>query len=119
MKLGNAVSVIDALPWLKACDVVYWGDIDTHGFVILDRARAVLPDVRSVLMDKETLLAHTKLWSLEHAQSTETALDRLTSAELELFSGLKANTWGQGVRLEQERLPWAAAMEELLRAVWP
>jgi hypothetical protein len=77
----------------------------------------VLPDVRSVLMDKETLLAHKKLWSLEHAQSTETALDRLTSAEQELFSALKANIWGSGVRLEQERLPWAAAMEELLLAV--
>jgi hypothetical protein len=117
MKLGNAVSVVDRLPWLKSCEAVYWGDIDTHGFVILDRARAVLPKLRSVLMDQETLLAHKTLWSLEHAQATEAALERLTSDERAVFSALKANTWGQGVRLEQERLGWAGAMRSLLGAL--
>ena len=117
MKLGNAVSVIGALPWLKACDAVYWGDIDTHGFVILDRARAMLPGVRSVLMDEKTLLENKKLWSVEGSQSAVTTLGHLASEELAVFSGLRANIWGQGVRLEQERLPWARAMDELLRAV--
>ncbi len=26
--------------WLHACQVLYWGDIDTHGFAILDQLRA-------------------------------------------------------------------------------
>jgi hypothetical protein len=45
MKLGNAVAALDRLPWLRGTDAIYWGDIDTHGFAILDRARRVLPDL--------------------------------------------------------------------------
>ena len=35
MRLGNAVSLLSELPWLHDCTALYWGDIDTHGFVIL------------------------------------------------------------------------------------
>lgn len=38
--------------------VHYWGDLDTHGSAILDRLRAWLPQTRSFLMDRETLLDH-------------------------------------------------------------
>jgi hypothetical protein len=48
--------------WLRECEVLYWGDIDTHGFRILDQLRAVHPHVESVLMDEETLLAHRDAW---------------------------------------------------------
>ena len=41
------------------------GDIDTHGFAILDRLRAWLPQTRSVLMDRDTLLAHRDRWVTE------------------------------------------------------
>ncbi|WP_431197125.1 Wadjet anti-phage system protein JetD domain-containing protein [[Micrococcus luteus] ATCC 49442] len=44
--------------WLWDCEVLYWGDLDTHGFRILDQLRAVHPQVVSVLMDESTLLAH-------------------------------------------------------------
>lgn len=75
MKLGNAVSALDALPWLRGAKaMVYWGDIDTHGFAILDRARRVLPELRSVLMDEETLLAHRPLWGQEGVQCADVKL---------------------------------------------
>ena len=37
MRLGNAVSLLSSLTWLRDCSMLYWGDIDTHGFVILNR----------------------------------------------------------------------------------
>jgi hypothetical protein len=36
---GYAVSSLERLSWLGERAVVYWGDIDTHGFTILDRLR--------------------------------------------------------------------------------
>ena len=39
-------------------DLVYWGDLDTHGFAILNRLRECFPHARSMLMDRATLLAH-------------------------------------------------------------
>ena len=40
-------------------------DIDTHGFAMLSRLRARFPHAKSLLMDRETLIAHRALWSRE------------------------------------------------------
>ena len=40
---GYAVPVLEPLGWLFGRDVVYWGDIDTHGFAILHRLRRRFP----------------------------------------------------------------------------
>ena len=117
MKLGNAVSALAEIPWLRSTDALYWGDIDTHGFAILDHARGALPGLRSVLMDEATLLAHRALWVLEPTPYPEAELPWLTPKERAVFDQLKANTWGQSVRLEQERIPWSAAITALHNAL--
>ena len=53
--LGNAVTELARLTWLASRDLWYWGDIDVEGLAILARLRSVLPNVRSVFMDIETL----------------------------------------------------------------
>jgi hypothetical protein len=106
MKLGNAVSALGSVSWLQAIPSIYWGDVDTHGFAILDRARKALPQLRSVLMDESITLRYQNLWGTEPAQTTNFALEHLSEHELAVYTALKANAWGQKVRLEQERLPW-------------
>jgi hypothetical protein len=91
------------IPWLAGKTIHYWGDIDTHGFAILDRLRASFPAVRSFLMDRETLLAHRPLWGKEDAQHLR-SLTRLTPAEADLYADLAADRLGKRVRLEQERI---------------
>lgn len=103
---GFEVDRVGRLPWLATADVVYWGDIDTHGFAILDRLRAWLPQTRSVLMDRQTLLAHRERWVTEDRPTTA-ALRRLTMAEQELYTDLVGDALGPKVRLEQERIDWA------------
>jgi len=117
MRLGNAVSVLGMLPWLQDADVVYWGDIDTHGFAILDRARRAVPHLRSLLMDETTLLSHRALWAQETAQCPDVPLKALTAEERSCYDKLRAHTWGQRVRLEQERLGWAEAIGTVRHAL--
>jgi hypothetical protein len=117
MKMGSAVSALGAVPWLQGVNTVYWGDIDTHGFAILDRARKALPQLRSVLMDKTTTLRYQNLWGTEPAQTTNFALEHLHEDELAVYTALKTNAWGQKVRLEQERLPWESSMQMLMMAL--
>ena len=69
-------------------EIVYWGDIDTHGFAILDRLRSRHPGVTSIMMDSHTLLAHRKQWVREPVP-TRRALERLTPNEGALYRG----TW--------------------------
>lgn len=109
---GFDVDRVGALRWLHQAPVWYWGDLDTHGFAILDRMRAWLPETRSFLMDSETLLAHRDRWGTE-PKPTSARLDRLTSAEERLYSDLVGDRYGPSVRLEQERLDWAWATDHL------
>jgi len=117
MGLGNAVSALGTLSWLLEVSAVYWGDIDTHGFAILDRARRVVPHLRSVLMDEATLHSHRALWVQEASQCPNVPLEALTAEERSCYENLRAHTWGQRVRLEQERLGWREAMEVLMQTL--
>jgi hypothetical protein len=117
MGLGNAVSALGTLPWLLEANAVYWGDIDTHGFAILDRARRAVPHLRSVLMDEATLHSHRALWVQEASQCPNAPLEALTAEERSCYDNLRAHTWGQRVRLEQERLGWREAMETLMQTL--
>jgi hypothetical protein len=117
MRLGNAVSALHVLRWLRGPEIVYWGDIDTHGFAILDRARRVMPQLRSVLMDEATLVSHRPLWVEESSLCPNVPFDELTAEERRVYDNLRAGSWGQRVRLEQERLYWATSIETLVHAL--
>lgn len=89
--------------WLAACDIHYWGDIDTHGFAILDRLRTHFDRAASFLMDRPTLMSHEALWGEEPDQIVQ-ELPRLTGPERALFDDLRDNRIRPGLRLEQERV---------------
>lgn len=103
---GHALDLIGELPWFREQIVSYWGDLDTHGFQMLSRFRAYLPEVESTLMDEETLLTHSDRWVTEPAP-THASLAYLTPAEQAVYERLVSDHYGTRVRLEQERIDWA------------
>ncbi|HET8552773.1 MAG TPA: Wadjet anti-phage system protein JetD domain-containing protein [Gammaproteobacteria bacterium] len=115
MRQGYAVNVYADLPWLMDVPCYYWGDLDTHGFAILNRLRQYLPHARSLLMDEGTLLDHRALWSRE-ATPAEVDLPILDAAEAHVYDKLRYHHWGHLVRLEQERIAWPYAWERVRKA---
>ena len=109
MGLGYGVDLLAEVKWLQNVTCIYWGDLDTHGFAILSRARAHLPHVQSLLMDEETLLRYKDLWVEEKQPHPADRLPNLTDNEQNVYSGLKQHRWGHNVRLEQERIAWPDA----------
>lgn len=110
---GFALGGVATLPWLPDKEIVYWGDIDTHGFDILNRLRSRLPSVRSILMDHRTLLAHRAQWVTEPAP-TNRPLTHLTPDEQTLYQDLVKGTFGPALRLEQERVRFSLLHDALL-----
>jgi hypothetical protein len=100
---GYGWETLGKAAWLNNCTIHYWGDIDTHGFAILNQLRSQFAHVESFLMDKQTLLAHQTLWGQEDKQSLYD-LPRLTAAEQELFDALRDNRIRNDLRLEQEMI---------------
>ena len=109
---GFALGSVAGLSWLSHKTITYWGDIDTYGYVILNRLRARYPGVNSILMDAETLLAHPEQWVVEE-KPTDIVLPHLTDAEAALYRDLVEDRFGHHVRLEQERISYARVMSAL------
>lgn len=107
---GYAVDAVARIPWAASARMLYWGDLDSHGFAILGRLRSHVPEVRSFLMDEDTLLAHRDLWVSEPKPFTG-RVAALTGSEQRALDRLRAEG---NVRLEQERIPWARALEVIM-----
>ncbi|HTT90911.1 MAG TPA: Wadjet anti-phage system protein JetD domain-containing protein, partial [Acidimicrobiales bacterium] len=109
---GYALEPANAGDWLSSRELVYWGDIDTHGLAILNNLRQRYPKVASILMDTATLLRHHGQWSNELAP-TSRAVHNLTPDESALYRDLVEDRYGRGVRLEQEKVRFSLVAEAL------
>ncbi|NOY12517.1 MAG: DUF2220 domain-containing protein [Deltaproteobacteria bacterium] len=112
--LGYGIQALKEVPWLRERPVYYWGDIDTHGFAILSQLRGYFPQTRSLLMDRETLLAGRDLWVCEEPGKRCLAdLPHLDEEEQQLYQDLCSNQLGENIRLEQERIAFSRLQEWL------
>lgn len=109
---GYALDILGQIPWLSRQPLYYWGDIDTHGFAILNRLRNYLPHTQSLLMDAATLLHHHEMWGQEPADKRCTSeLPLLNNSERELYQALRDNMFYapnkravENLRFEQEHV---------------
>jgi hypothetical protein len=100
---GYGFEVLREAKWLARSHIHYWGDIDTHGFAILDQLRSQFAHVTSFLMDRSTLLAFESVWG-EEEKPTLRDLPRLHPEELALYDDFRDNRIRKNLRLEQERI---------------
>jgi hypothetical protein len=110
---GYGFEMLDPARWLLNCRILYWGDIDTHGFAILDQLRARFTHVESFLMNRATLLAFESQWG-EEEQQTLKELNRLNNEEQALYDDLRDNKIRKNLRLEQERIGFSWVEAALL-----
>lgn len=114
--LGKGVTQLEAVPWIHEAKVVYWGDADTWGLQILASVRRRFSGTKSVMMDEETLVRFHAYAVEEPKQAPEASCQDLLAEEAALWDALKSDKYGTRLRLEQERIPWAHAGAELLKA---
>ncbi|WP_354686748.1 DUF3322 domain-containing protein [Cupriavidus necator] len=100
---GYGFGLLAKATWLSHCRLHYWGDIDTHGFAILDQLRSVFDHAESLMMDRTTLMAFEAQWGVEDNQTLRD-LSRLRPEEQALYDDLRDNRIRKNLRLEQERV---------------
>ncbi len=103
---GYGFEALAAASWLQETRIHYWGDLDTHGFAILDQLRSHYPHAESLLMDRETLIAHKDAWGQE-PKPERRDLPHLNAAEATLYDDLREDRMAPKLRLEQERVDFA------------
>ncbi len=115
--LGYGVESICEVAWLSLKNIYYWGDIDTHGFRILNQLRGYFPHLRSMLMDEKTLINNLPL-CVEEPEATRFTgqLQNLTKEESATYTALLDHRLGRSLRLEQERIGFSG-VESFMRSV--
>lgn len=106
---GDAVSHLRQISWLEHVRLVYWGDMDTHGFEALSLLRSFYPHTESIMMDVETYNLFHQFSVKASAYSSRSEL-HLSKVEAELFKTLSAEC----KLLEQERIPLSYVRGRLL-----
>ncbi len=101
--LGYSLAVLSNARWMKDKPIWYWGDIDTHGFAMINQIRHYFPQTRSFLMDEATLFSHKALWGREPSPVGRD-LSLLTAEEAFVYDALRKNFHAPSLRLEQERI---------------
>ena len=108
---GFAVEALASVTWLEKCPILYWGDLDAHGFQILSQLRGYFLNVVSLMMDEVTLRTFGA-FKVAGTTSKVMALPNLTPDEARVFDLLVEGE----VRLEQERISHGYAVRELRRS---
>lgn len=111
---GYGFDALAHAQWLLKKEIIYWGDIDTHGFAILDQLRSKFPQVKSLLMDENTLMAHQTFWGVE-SKPERRELHRLSPEEQKLYQALLLNKYQPNLRLEQERVDYEYLVSSLAK----
>lgn len=135
---GSGYSVVQLGPvkLLAQKDVIYWGDLDTHGFAILNALRTIMLrsrcaylllegnkqearalkaadlGVRSMLMSTDTFLRNQEFWVQEKDQMVA-VLEHLLPEEYVCYEALVSHKYGTRLRLEQELIPFSQVLEAL------
>ncbi len=112
---GFGVENLCGIRWLEDKHLVYWGDIDTHGFCILSLLRSHFPQTVSMMMDIETFDKFEEFAVKGTACNTK-KLNYLTNEENDLFLMLLNRR--ERNRLEQERIPHRWALEKIHEVAW-
>ena len=107
--LGYAVNLLAEAQCLQGRRLYYWGDLDADGLAILARLRQYYPQVKSMLMDAQTLEQFAHLVVHAPTKSTEKSLKHLSDNENLLYQRLHH----ESLRLEQERISFSYLQQYL------
>ena len=113
---GYGGTTAAAINWLTNTQrLYYWGDIDAHGYEILNGYRQDGLPVVSILMDPDTYDAYAR-YGTNHDQNNQPltvrarrSLPRLTEDERVIYERLTDPAFTGYRRIEQERIPLAVA----------
>ena len=111
---GYAVSRLRGAPFLKDKRILYWGDLDAHGFEILATLRREFPRTESIMMDGATWtrFANHRGDGVASRNLPEQFLPFLSQDEATLFREVTS----AAKRLEQEHIPQDYVNERLFSA---
>ena len=96
---GFNIKYLKDVAWMQSKEINYWGDIDPHGFLILDQMRGYYKQTKSMLMDSKTI-TEFKLLLKPGKKLSRHQLSFLSAEEREAFEYVQYNS----LRLEQERI---------------
>jgi hypothetical protein len=109
---GFGVHILREVDWLTKCNIIYWGDIDAHGFQILSDLRVIFPHTQSVMMDRSTFDTYSS-YVVEGKATPNDNFEGLNLDETDLARHVRDHN----LRLEQEHIDHQYAVIHLQQMI--
>jgi hypothetical protein len=107
---GYSVGILKNVEWFRSKKIYYWGDIDRDGFAILSQVRGYFSHVKSIMMDKKSIINFKNLSVTDSKTGLyPKTLQHLTQDEEEIYQQVYETEF----RLEQERIDFSYVKEIL------
>lgn len=119
--MGKGGSTIASFSWITGAPlVIYWGDLDADGLIILDGFRAAGVPATSILMDTDTFDRYAIYGTISDRFGNPLAirqqrdLPNLTDEERAVYERVNDPKWTGVRRIEQERIPLEVARQRVI-----
>lgn len=109
---GFAIHNLADVTYLHQAHIVYWGDMDAHGFEILSDLRGIFTHSQSIMMDNDIFETYHQ-YVIEGKPSRSERFDNLTASESAMCQKIVAGN----LRLEQEHIAHDEAVILLRKAI--
>lgn len=107
---GFTVTQLKSCGWLSDYELLYYGDLDEHGLLILSDFRACFPRTKSFCMTEELFDRYSRFAVEGKTLDGGRIPENLTEGELALFRKIRGSVRN---RLEQERIPLAEVVMQV------
>lgn len=122
---GQAGSgLLPQVDWVRSCPtVIYWGDMDSRGYEIVNTLRTNGVAARTMLMDPDTFSDYAKYGTYSDDKGVPLScqprkpLPTLTEDERRVYEQVTDPAFTGPRRVEQERVPLPVALEQARRIV--
>lgn len=116
-----APGILSRFSWITECPrIIYWGDIDSAGYEILNSLRVSGVPARSVLMDRAAYVRYEHFGTfVDHRGrhipcAPRKKLTELTEHERVVYHEITDPDWSRVRRIEQEKIPLAVGLAEVV-----
>lgn len=107
---GKALHLLKEIDLFSKTAIIYWGDLDEEGFMMLNSMRKHYNHVESLLMDEDTVLHHFAGKDQQPQKYKNDYFEMLNDTETKAFNIIRAVNG----RIEQEKLQQSYIMNKLL-----
>lgn len=102
---SGSLSDLAKVSWIVNAQCSFVASIELRSFILLHNLRVYLPNTKNLTLNEQVLFANRDLWTFDDNEEHDLIPSNLTMDESKLCFALRNGYFGNGARLDVDRIP--------------